>query len=202
MKEVVTKVYSFEELSEESKQVAIKVQQESEWYLDYDWYDCVYEEQKEIIKEAGFDVEKIYFSGFHSQGDGAMFEYDGLDKKLRLEFIEQLKLSPMRKEWLRNNTMIGGKGTHRGHYHHEYCCNHSIDWEVDNGDVHWSSNFGAWIDSFQSDFGEYVKDIYVDLCQGLYKALEREYNWLMSDEVVAEHLVASEYEFTEDGKRW
>ena len=61
-------IYKYGELSESAQQKA------REWYLDgmdYDWWDSVYEMAGEDGKEKGFYIDKIYFSGFHSQGDGA-----------------------------------------------------------------------------------------------------------------------------------
>jgi hypothetical protein len=65
-------VYKFDELSDEAKEKA------REWWreggLDYEWYDCVESDFKEIGKILGIDVTKIFFTGFSSQGDGACFE--------------------------------------------------------------------------------------------------------------------------------
>jgi hypothetical protein len=40
----------------------------------------------------------------------------------------------------------------------------------------------------------------LDLSQEIYKSLESEYDYLTSDEIIAESLIINEYEFTEDGK--
>ena len=76
-----TKIYEFEELDEAVQEKAI------EKFYDLNihegWWDSVYEMYKE--DETGFDIDKIYFSGFASQGDGAMFE--GLPNKDILHFI-------------------------------------------------------------------------------------------------------------------
>jgi len=201
MRIIETKAYLFSELSEEAKQKAIENTRNKKNYLDYEWWEFIYEDYKEKAKNLGFDVKRIYFSGFWSQGDGAMFEYDRIDDKLRLEFIESLDISRMRKDWLVNNTYVSGKGVQRGHYYHEKCCCHTIYWEVDNGDLHYSTLFYQWLESFQDDFENFVTDIYEDLCSELYKSLEKEYDYLMSDEQIAEHLEINEYEFTEEGKR-
>ena len=42
--------------------------------VDYEWWDYTHENFKEQMKEIGVHVEKIYFSGFYSQGDGACFD--------------------------------------------------------------------------------------------------------------------------------
>ncbi len=39
-----------------------------------DWYESVYEHFKEMMSVIGIRVDKVYFSGFWSQGDGACFD--------------------------------------------------------------------------------------------------------------------------------
>jgi hypothetical protein len=39
--------------------------------MDYEWWDGAYDMAVEDGREKGFYIDKIYFSGFHSQGDGA-----------------------------------------------------------------------------------------------------------------------------------
>lgn len=199
MKTIEIKLYSFDELSQEAKEKAINDCRNNQHYLDYDWWDGVYDTFHEKAKAKGFDVDKIYFSGFWSQGDGAMFEYSKDTDKLFNEFVEKLKIFPMRKQWLLTQGVPYMSGKHRGHYYHSKCCEHSIGIE---SNFHWSCAelFSNWIESFSDDFNEFVTDIYEDLCDELYGSLEAEYEWLISDEVIAEHLIANEYQFTEDGK--
>ena len=69
---IQTEVFTFAELSDEAKEKA------REWYreggLDYDWWDCTYEDAKQCAKILGIEIDNIYFSGFWSQGAGACFE--------------------------------------------------------------------------------------------------------------------------------
>jgi hypothetical protein len=39
-----------------------------------DWWDGVYDCFKTDMADIGIDVDRMYFSGFYSQGDGACFE--------------------------------------------------------------------------------------------------------------------------------
>jgi hypothetical protein len=198
MKTITINAYSFNELSEEAQQKAIN--HNRDYNIEYeDWYEFVYEEfKKQAIKE-GFDIDRMYFSGFWSQGDGAMFEYTSLNDKLLEDFISTLHLSEMRKNWIRSNIYISGKGNHRGNYYHEGSCNHNIHWEVGNGDLHWSTNFYQWLESFSDDFEDFVVDRYNDLCHSLYNSLEAEYEGLTSDESIKEILILNEYNFDLEG---
>jgi hypothetical protein len=63
------KTYTYEQLTDEAKENV------KQWWwehgAEYEWWDCAYEDFKEDGKALGFDVGKINFSGFYSQGDGA-----------------------------------------------------------------------------------------------------------------------------------
>jgi hypothetical protein len=196
MKTKTIEIYSFAELSEEAKEKAI--QQFSDLNLYYDWWDCIYDDFKENNNEY-FYIDRIYFSGFWSQGDGAMFEYSSLPDRLRDIFIDGLDLTPMRKGWLRNNIAVSGYGKQRGHYYHENSCTHSIYWEVDNGDLYYDRPLHQWLMSFEADFEDFVINYYKNICSNLYKDLETEYNYLTSDEVIKESLIENDYEFNING---
>jgi len=63
--------FSYAELPEDAKDVARRHYIEH-WIYD-DWYDHIYEDAKEEGASKGFDIDDIAFSGFWSQGDGAMW---------------------------------------------------------------------------------------------------------------------------------
>ena len=192
------KVYSLEDVKSNPELLKKVLEKHSDINTSFDWWDFTYENFKENNDEY-FDIEKIYFSGFWSQGDGAMFEYSDISNRLRDIFIDGLDLSPMRKGWLRNNVSVSGKGVQRGIYCHEKSCSHSIYWEVDNGDLNWDRPLYQWIESFANDFEDFVEELYVNLCSNLYSTLEKEYKYLISDEAILDTLECNEYEFTKDG---
>lgn len=192
------KVYSLEDIKSNPELLEKVIEKHRDINVYFDWWDFIYENFKEYNDEY-FDIEKIYFSGFWSQGDGAMFEYSDISNKLRDIFIDGLDLSPMRKGWLRNNASVSGKGVQRGLYYHEKSCSHSIYWEVDNGDLYWDRPLYQWIESFANDFENFIEELYANLCADLYSTLEKEYTHLTSDESILESLEINDYEFTEDG---
>lgn len=197
MKTIEIKLYSFNELSEEAKERAIEKERHNQCYLDCEWWEFVYEHHTQAIKKAGFDITRIYFSGFWSQGDGAMFEYDGLDKKLLYKAVDSLDLPKWKKAILKNG-YISGKGVQSGRYCHENSCSHSIYIETDNGMQHYD-NIEKLFYEYTTDIEEYIEGFYIDLCSDLYKELESEYEYLTSDESISEYLIANEFEFTVDG---
>ena len=200
MRIVETKVYTFEELAENSQQIAIDNHRDINTYDG--WWEPIFEGITEEAEQAGFHVGNIYFSGFWSQGDGAMFEYTTLGDTLLNKFVDQLDLSPLRKSWLRSQTFAQSRGTHSGHYYHENCCSHVVDFESNFGYNFANVNFSNWIDSFADQYEEFVISEYKTLCRELYSRLSKYNDELTSDEEVAETIIMNEWEFDVDGNNF
>ena len=197
MRIVETKVYTFEELAENSQQIAIDNHRDINTYDG--WWEPIFEGITEDANKAGFHVGNIYFSGFWSQGDGAMFEYTTLGDTLLNKFVDQLDLSPMRKSWLRTQTFAQSEGKHSGHYYHENCCSHVVDFEPNFSTY---GNFWEWIGSFADQYEQFVISEYKTLCRELYSRLSKYNDELTSDEQVAETIIMNEFEFTKDGNNF
>lgn len=187
-------VFTFDELSDSAKEAA------REWYrqgaLDYDWWDGVEELAKTAGKCIGIEIDRIYFSGFWSQGDGACFEgyysyRKGWRKALRSEFGGDMlaKLERFGAELQETQApafyKLEATVKHQGHYSHSGCT--SID--VDHEDRYATS-----------DEEQAIKDTLRWFMDWIYECLGSEYEWLMSDEQVDEMIIANGYEFTVDGE--
>lgn len=200
MRVVETKIYTFEELSENSQQIAIDNHRDINTYDG--WWEPIFEGITEEAEQAGFHVGNIYFSGFWSQGDGAMFEYTTLGDTLLNKFIDQLDLSPLRKSWLRSQTFAQSTGTHSGHYYHENCCSHVVDFESNFGYSFANINFYNWINSFADQYEEFVIAEYKTLCGELYSRLNKYNDELTSDQEVADTIIMNDWEFDVDGNNF
>ena len=195
MRTITIELFKFEELSKEAQAVAIENNRGV--FTEYqDWYEDVYEDFKENHKE--FEIDKIYFSGFHSQGDGAMFEYSDISDELFCEAIDSLKISDWKKRFLKINCTIYARGKHSGHYYHEKCCNHVL--EVENQFRSDYPNIEEFIDESEISIIEFIINKYETLARKLYKQLEEDYNSRMTDEYISESIIANELEFHADGK--
>jgi hypothetical protein len=197
MRILETKVYTFEDLSEEAKERAIERNRHIN--VEYwEWYHDVYDVFKEKYSDL-FEITNIYFSGIYSQGAGAMFEYDGITNKLIDEFIAQLNLSPLRKKIVRDIFYFSSSGKQMGQYY--FSCRHSTNVEhnyiVSLGTY---LNIDEYMYKLQLDFAHYIEDKYIELAQELYQLLINNYEWHTSDENVSESLINNEYEFTEQGE--
>ena len=165
------KLYQLNELSEEiQKKVLERFTSDDSFMLD-DWYEPIIEEFKqEMQTDYGCNVDEVYFSGFCSQGDGASFignvgikDYltaTGLKTKYKSlsKYIEEY--SPQ--------VVI----THSGHYSHEYCMNFEDEY-FNEGTEKQTNLLYSILDDISDTFRNEAKK--------LYKKLEDEYEYLMSE---------------------
>jgi hypothetical protein len=195
MRTIRIKLYKFNELSETAKQNAIEKFHDIN--TNYEWYDYIVDEFKS--NKDFFDITNVYFSGFSSQGDGAMFEYEGINKDFVNTIIDSLSLPNWKKNILKHCAYVSGNGKQSGHYYHENSCNHNIYVESDNGAQNYT-NIESLIDSIAPEIEDAIIEKYKELAKDLYRNLEKEYDYLTSEEAIKETIEANEYEFTVDGK--
>lgn len=205
---VETEVFEFDELSDSAKERA------REWYrdgaLDYDWWSFTYDDAARVAEILGIDLKQspvklmngktrydpsIWFNGFYSQGSGSAFDGEyryakGCVQKIKeyapqdaeLHRIAQLLTDVQKTNFYRLRAAI-------------------------------RSNRDNWINVEVSDSEDLCRPLLrndeEDLIQALrdfnhwiYQSLQREYEYLMSDERVDESIRANEYTFTEDGERF
>lgn len=192
-RKITKEVYLFNELSEEAKKKAIE--NNRDWNVSiFDWWDGVTDMWVRILADVGFPNAKIWFSGFGSQGDGACFDADvdeGVFTQLMMcetsqTGMEQLRLANLafHKGFLDLSiTQVGHRYVHEG--------TRAIDWNI--------NTYSDVIDSKLEEVIGEIEDLRRGLCQEIYRDLEREYEYLTSDDVVAESLEVNEVEFEEDG---
>ena len=189
------KTFTFDELSDEAKEKAIDTCRY--WNTkNMEWWDYIYDDAKEVGKLLGIEINNIWFSGFCSQGDGACFEGEysyakGSCKAIRKYAPKDTVLHDI-ADRLRNIQRPCFYGLyayikHSGHYHHSGCTN--IDVRCDDYD------FDILTDD---DLTQCLRKF----MDWIYYRLEEENDYLTSDEIVRESLIANEIEFTEDGEQY
>lgn len=191
MKKHEVTTYAFSELSEESKKEAVENLYDIN--VNCDWFECITENFKDENKY--FEVTKVYFSGFSSQGDGAMFEYSDIKNELLHKIINNLKTTN-REKWILKQANIYGNGKHTGRYYHENSCSHTIDYDC----FVYGTRLYEVADKWFSEIESAIVEEYRNVAQDLYRTLEKEYEYLTSEEVIIETIEINEYEFLENGK--
>ncbi len=201
MRKETIEIYKFKELSEEAQEKVIEKFHDINTH--YDWWEHVYEMYKE--DETGFDIDKIYFRGFWSQGDGAMFE--GSPNEDILNFITPgYNNQQYQKNWSRvikliknGDINIYGSFKQSGHYYHSKSYSDNLETEFTND---WQYKNYSNIEDICEDILYEIREHYEDICNKIYDSLEQGYEYYTSREAIEESIIANEYEFTEDGEQY
>ncbi len=194
MQTVEVKIYKFNELSEETQASVI----ENMYSLNIDgewWSESVIEDATTIGALMGIEIDKIYFSGFSSQGDGACFEGHYQYKKGSVKAVKDH--APLDIELHRiaaalqaiqkpNFYGLSANIKQSGHYMHAYCT--TID-------VNEYDDYAA-----AADTDEQLCEVLRDFMNWIYRSLEKEYEYQTSEEAIREGIEANEYDFTADGE--
>ena len=187
-------IYTYEELSDEAKAKA------RDWYRkndDNEYSEFVIDDAKEVAALMGWEIDKVYYNGFWSQGDGACFEGTLRYNKGCAKLVESYapldkELHRIAKAWQtlqgRSSYALRATVKHRGHYYHEMCT------------VFDCENTRNQYDLLNAGKEDDTKEIARDFMRWIYKRLEAEYEYSVSDEVVEENIIANGYEFTADGE--
>ncbi|RWH46689.1 MAG: antitoxin of toxin-antitoxin stability system [Mesorhizobium sp.] len=205
-------VNRLDELPESAKETA------RAWYregaFDHDWFEFVYDDFERICEILGVELKTrvvrlmgggtrqkrcIWFSGFWSQGDGACFEgryvyAKGAPARIREHAPKDGELhriaDALQAIQRRNFFQLHAAISHRDRYYHEYTM--AIAVERDS----------PVYQDMTADAEEAVTEALRDLARWLYRQLEREYEYLTSDAVVDEAIIANAYTFTASGRRF
>lgn len=224
MRTVETTVYKYDELSDEAKAKAREWWRESEMSSGDNYFaETPIDDFLEVGAALGFTFspansnrqprkprDAVYFSGFWSQGDGASFdaswsanalnvdkvrailadrpaafERDGkterCESNVRLRAILEIFLDIAAADPTASASV---RRAHHSHFMH-------IEYDSEREEERDARSPG-------DDFTEACRNF----ASWLYRTLESEYEYLMSDECVSETIVANEYEFEEDGTRY
>ncbi len=180
----------FEALSSSDQQAILDKHRDS----DDDWWDYVYEDFKRDMEEIGIEVDRIYFSGFWSQGDGACFEGRVSDWPKFLISIT----APSRWMYEDIHACLSVSCQHSGHYYHYNSVKFDCDFDGFNaykeGSLRWHAMeaLNEECNEEIEDFFNQCEEAFKDHMKDLYKSLERAYDYLHSDEYVLERLIESE----------
>lgn len=192
MRTIAKNIFQFSELSDAAKEKA------REWYRSTDdgyYAEYIIEDAKRMAELIGIDIDNIYFSGFSCQGDGACFTGNYRYKKGAIRAIKSecfdpeiihfaTELQEIQKKYFYK---LRAKISHSGMYYHEYSMNIDVE--------HYDDQYRDVCDA-ESD----ITDIFRKFAKWIYRNLESEYEYVNSDDVIAENMEVNCYEFYETGK--
>ena len=192
MKTISVELYQFDELSNKAKEVA------RDWfrkdYPDHGWWESVYDDAREIATRFGVEIDDISFSGFWSQGDGACFTgtfrsadlIKTTEEHFKSEYPteEGLHVLLRRLQAARHQENAFLKITTEGWY------SHSGTMSVEDPDSYY-----VWAEACE------IRDCMRSFADWIYAQLEKEHDYLCSNECVDENILANEYWFLVSGER-
>jgi hypothetical protein len=197
MKTKQIELYEFDELPEGVKKNVLEKNRHIN--TDYEWYDFLFDDWKEKLEAIGFENPNISFIGFYSQGDGASFTCKNVDvvrfltsQKKKGEFKNILKA-------IKGNTHEINVAIERinHHYGHEYTV--TVNTEI----VYYGDGEPEKYAALETEEGglqELVIETARSLMRKIYRELEKEYEYLTSDEAVIDTIKANKYTFRANGK--
>lgn len=208
---MTTHTYTFEQLSENAKNVA------REWWQSGDYQNMdaefVFEDAATIADMFGLDIRQtrktrmdnshfsaptIYYSGFCSQGDGACFEGKYRYKKGGLKAVKEYApldaelhkiVQALQDVQKQHFYKLEAETKHSGHYYHSGCMRVEVGHIDDN-----CRDIGNAEDD--------VKELLREFADWIYSRLESEYKYQNSTEVIDENIINNECLFNEDGSNW
>ncbi|AJK27246.1 hypothetical protein BJD49_gp044 [Acinetobacter phage vB_AbaM_phiAbaA1] len=199
MEQITLDLFSFEELSNEAQQVAIEAVRNSEYYLSHDWYDSTKEDFHQILNIIGFYDVKSQFSGFNSQGDGASFS---ANYRYQTECLTNVKIHAPNDNEL-HDIVSGIVKIMRRYFYRLECEIYTQGYYCHSNTMSFNWSYNDRYDCNISDEDESIlNQLFRDLADWYYEKLNKEYDYLMSDEGITGHIAANKCKYTVDGKEF
>lgn len=177
------KIYEFNELSDEAQERAIEDTRNSDGYLDYDWYDWLYEDFHEVLKDIGVECETFYWDLYRENFRLEKSNIEDIRKFIKKAGAEKILI-------LKNLESDNDKdrdeledGLYSAGIYSEECRTEVCDSGIDELD-----------EVLTEKLQEFLKDF--------LSQLKEQYNYLNSDEAVKDFLISNEFEFKENGERY
>jgi len=203
MREEIIKLYKFDELDPDIQEQVID--KHREWNVDDSWwYESMIDCYTDELQKMGFNKVSIYFSGFSSQGDGAVFECKSIDFDTILTTFIKENFRDI-YDWYMDGLIEFGFSIYRysSMYSHERTARFEIDYiEVTTDDELTQKEYDDLVEKYSArinEFGNWMEEWRYDYCHKIYKELENDYEYQTSDEAIKESLIVNEYEFLADG---
>lgn len=163
------------------------------------WWDCVESDFVEDMKQVGIQVDKTYFSGFWSQGDGACF-VGSLDNALTYLNHHHVDQFPMLRKLIEMGGSVWATSDHRGRYYHSSSVSINAEceafWQCANPKSELQEavirRWDDMVDKEIVDFEAALAEQWRTYMNDLYTKLEEEHDYLTSDDGVWDTLVAND----------
>lgn len=173
MRTVRTKIYKFAELSEEAKQTAIE--NLSYINVDHDWWDSVYMDAKNVgLQITGFDLDR------NRHANGIFIESaTECAYKILAQHGEKCETHLTAHNFIQDYNKLVEK----------YSDGVNTDIVAEENEY-----------DFDNEADDLEQDFLTSILEDYSLILQKEYEYLTSEEAIIETIEANDYEFTQDGK--
>ena len=194
MREVLMKVYTYNELSEKAKEKA----RQDYGSFGQDEADRLTEDFEYVLGDFGYTGAKLNWSLSSCQGDGVSFtgEWEGAEL---LTLCQRVYNGAIPKNIKRVLPFIGVRfeRINNSNYYHEHTVRVEIEFKFDEG----RDLSGRFIDAY-IELRKTLNEDRLERCWELEKAGYQHIEWVEGEENFAEMCVANEWEFYEDGEMY
>ena len=190
--------------------------------LDYEWWDSVYGIATEDGRDLGFYIDDIYFRGFWSQGDGASWEGSvDIGQWLKAHTEDSIGITAwvelINNGWMDKHVKVNVKNNHYCHsncmsftYIEEYFTAYEKENRLGGTSIIKDLMVEDVLNLITSDpstpyksiedITEAIEQSARDYADEIYKKLQREYEWLCSEDVMVGHFDDNDIQFDEEGE--
>ena len=181
MQTKIINTYNITELAPSAKENALEWLREG---LDYEWYDFVFDDAKQCASILGIEIGDIYFSMDVGACFNGRFSYaKGWKKELKM-------YAPIDRELVRIAQELQAIQAH-----YFYNLSGAIDcnerYKSTKAVFHWSEDNMPVED---------LSQVFTDFAHWIYRSLEKEYEWLTSEDQLIETAKANGYAFDSEGR--
>lgn len=179
-------VYKFSELTPAAKEKALTELRDCN--VDYNgWADCVLDDWKEKLEKFGYTSPEIAYSGFCSQGDGASFTA-AVDLPAWIKATKNTKRFAAILKWLKSPDEWHTANIIRIDRHYSH-------YNTVRAELEYDDTAPADMSELEAAITSHVRD----LSRQLYRDLEKEYEYLTSDEAIKETIESNSWTFNARG---
>ena len=172
MRTIEVNLYEFEELSTEAKEKAIEKNRHIN--VDYDWWDWLYEGMSEVgVKVNSFDI-------YYKTIDITIEYSEDTALKAIESYNEGMEVVKISKQFIADRDAL-------------------IKKLGEGNDIDGYSVKNEFIYKYDEEIEYLEKQYRREMAEEVLSWLIEDYEYLQTDEAIAETLIANEYEFTEDG---
>lgn len=193
MRTKTIKVYKFEKLSKDVQEKLIEETRNNPHYLDYGWWDFMLEDFKERLSEIGIECKTFYFDFYP--------KFIKMDSPRVIDDIKFLTSAGLGKELmmmsLENKNRINNISININDKRDNYNSVCLEFYDLEDEDIE------PMVELFGSseELDEKLTDYLQNVLDGFLKELEKEYDYMNSDEYIREDLLNRDDEYDKEGNR-